>query len=145
MEDEFCHSDKERKSCKSLPKLQGQHFPFLGGFNFKKKKKCQPLLPLLLDVHCFLGWESQWKDNQMKRLSLAPWHLSSHVPAQPSFTASFWNPSRNGSISIFNKGSWRGERQLKEAERGWSQKHWQSKFPFCRESSGGGKERQTET
>lgn len=38
MEDEFCHSDKERKSWKSLPKLQGQHFPFLGGFNFKKKK-----------------------------------------------------------------------------------------------------------
>jgi hypothetical protein len=39
MEAEIYHSDKENKSCKSLPKLQGQHFLFLGGFNFKMKKK----------------------------------------------------------------------------------------------------------
>jgi hypothetical protein len=45
MEAEIYHSDKENKSCKSLPKLQGQHFLFLGGFNFKMKKKIQHPLP----------------------------------------------------------------------------------------------------
>lgn len=70
MEDEFCHSDKERKSCKSLPKLQGQHFPFLGGFNFKKKKNAS-----LFSLPCWM-FTAFWAgrvSGRTTRWNASPW------------------------------------------------------------------------
>lgn len=61
----------------------------------------------------------------------------------PSFSSSLLHfflakiQTENGSISIFNKGNWRRERQPQKCwRRGWEQIRWQSRLPFGPESSG---------
>jgi hypothetical protein len=139
-EDEICHSDKENKSQKSLLKLQGQQFFFLGDFNFKMRKKIffsLLLLPQpLLCSHCCepqgrLGASREGQPD--KKLLLGSEHFCAPVPSHPR---SFWLclsgiQAENGRISIFNKGNWRKGRQLRKAEGGKeAQIYWQSTLPF---------------
>lgn len=120
IEDEICHSDKENKSQKSLPKLQGQHFFFLGYFNFKMKKKhffSLLLPPPLLCLHCCepqgrLGASIEAQPD--KKLLPGSDHFCAPVPSQPRLLL-LGIQAENGRISIFNKGNWKKREAAQES------------------------------